>query len=99
MGSKDSRAKAQAPRKLSFRTFCTANGEIVEMASYLSSFIASLQDFLQVLPAGLEPAACGLGIHRSIHLSYGSSSVFQSLMQYHCPLPSPRRENCGDCSA
>src|SRR5262249_18816780 len=28
MGSKDSRSKAQAPRKLSFWTFCTANGEI-----------------------------------------------------------------------
>src|SRR5713101_6734751 len=28
MGSKDSRPKAHAPRKLSFWTFCTANGEI-----------------------------------------------------------------------
>jgi hypothetical protein len=28
MGSKDSRSKAQASRKLSFWTFCTANGEI-----------------------------------------------------------------------
>ena len=42
-----------------------------------------------MLPAGLEPAACGLGIHRSIHLSYGSSSVFQNVTRYHCPLPSP----------
>src|SRR5712691_11347653 len=28
MGSKDSRPKAHAPRKLSFWTFCTANGEV-----------------------------------------------------------------------
>jgi hypothetical protein len=42
-----------------------------------------------VLPAGLEPAACGLGIHRSIHLSYGSHSIFQKLTRHPCPLPSP----------
>src|SRR2546422_10510098 len=29
MGSKDSRPQAQAPWKLSFWTFCTANGEII----------------------------------------------------------------------
>src|SRR6266850_1543335 len=29
MGSKDGRPKAQAPRKLSFWTFCTANGELM----------------------------------------------------------------------
>jgi hypothetical protein len=31
MDSKNSRPKAQAPRKLSFWTFCTANGEMDAM--------------------------------------------------------------------
>src|SRR6266699_3884030 len=45
----------------------------MEITSYLSSHLCKIP---RVLPAGLEPAACGLGIHRSIHLSYGSMAYF-----------------------
>ena len=42
----------------------------------------------RVLPAGLEPAACGLGIHRSIHLSYGSTiySMASVILSLSVPL-------------
>src|SRR5262249_14313495 len=46
MGSKDSRPKAQAPRKLSFWTFCTANGEdiLVSMRLLLAAVIGLFLD-------------------------------------------------------
>ena len=33
-----------------------------------------------VPPAGLEPAACGLGNRRSIHLSYGGNILLRSIL-------------------
>ena len=33
----------------------------------------------QMLPAGFEPATCGLGIRCSIHLSYESARIFKVL--------------------
>jgi hypothetical protein len=38
MGSKDSCPKAQAPRKLRFWTFCTANGEIIDVGIGMAKF-------------------------------------------------------------
>src|SRR5712691_7932659 len=38
MGSKESRAKGHAPRKLRFWTFCTANGEYLKNSSHKSCF-------------------------------------------------------------
>ena len=34
-----------------------------------------------VPPAGLEPAACGLGNRRSIHLSYGGNILLRSVLE------------------
>ena len=52
-----------------------------------------------MLPAGFEPATCGLGIHRSIHLSYGSSIIFfKGLRLITVPSPFHYGENCGDFS-
>src|SRR6266568_4283703 len=62
----------------------------MEITSYLSSHLCKIP---RVLPAGLEPAACGLGIHRSIHLSYGSTAYFLTLHRLYglpCPITNAR---------
>jgi hypothetical protein len=63
MGSKDSRSKAQASRKLSFWTFCTANGEIHHLAKHVRRGILDWQREITALAESgppMDEASVGL---------------------------------------
>jgi hypothetical protein len=76
MGSKDRRPQAQAPRKLSFWTFCTANGEIND--EYTKMYFAALEAEKEAITTDLGYAlswhnpenshTCRLYVRKSVNL-------------------------------